>query len=247
MSSARQHHLVGVRTLELHVLLDNARLDVVVAVLGNDGELSVDRPPGLLAPRGHLGGLEVEPALELGDADTAEGRSDGGGKLVAELVDEAGVRGEVVGIGAEDWGQLCGLAVAEWIRRRARGDAMASSASYGSTIALLSLLLTLRSLARPVELGPELCELAGAHEVVQSLEEGHGDCEALVVAVNVVHDRGRLAEQREADVEVGAVDGGAQRLDKDVEDDVGVGELGVELVAGVSSSLKQSERRVKRV
>jgi len=86
-------------------------------------------------------------------------------------------------------------------------------------------------LGRALELGPELCELACAHELVEVLEEGHGGDERLVLRVNVVQDSSGFPEEREAEAKVGAVDGRRERLDEDVDDDVGVRELGVELVA----------------
>lgn len=91
--------------------------------------------------------------------------------------------------------------------------------------------LTGSSLGRAVELSPELGELASLDKVVEVLDEGHDDGEGLVVGLDGLDDGGRLGEEGKAEVEVGAVDGGAQRLDEDVDDDVGVRELGVELVA----------------
>lgn len=91
-------------TLQLHVLLDNTSLDVVVAVLGDNSNVAVNLPAGRLGPRGHLGVLEAEPACELAQADTAERRGDRRREQRAERVDNVAVLGEVVGVGAENWG-----------------------------------------------------------------------------------------------------------------------------------------------
>jgi hypothetical protein len=67
---------------------------------------------------------------------------------------------------------------------------------------------------------------------VQLLQPRHDRNKALVVRLDIAHDRCGLAEEREREVEVGALDGAEEGFEEDVGDDFGVGEVGVELVAG---------------
>lgn len=87
---------MAVLTVQLDVLLDDARLDIVVPVLWHDCNGTVHLPSHTLAPILNLVLWQVEPFLKMRNVDVGETRRDGCGKETSEGGNEVRMSGKVL-------------------------------------------------------------------------------------------------------------------------------------------------------